>query len=296
MKCIIIGGFLGSGKTTFINYLLKHSENNYPTTKTALLINEFGEIPVDTAIMEAGNYSMCEITGGCICCTLKGMLIDAVSEIRARENPDLLIVESTGLAVPSEIAESIGSAGGAAVFSQVCVDPDQYAKLAGKLAIYDRQLACADVVMLTKTDIRGTELLEASSAGLKDENTVRLCFTEREDMFHYLFSELAGIERHSEVDAHQHLKHEAKQDIVQVTRSLPDITDITVLEKSLYRISAEAGPDLYRIKGLVRTVDGWQAVQFADGQMDTRDIERPDNHESFIVFIGECETVEEIEL
>ena len=303
MKCIITGGFLGSGKTSFINSLLKYAREYYPDSKTALLINEFGEIPVDPSMMDVGNYSLREVTGGCICCTLKGMLADAVAEIREREKPDLLIVEATGLAVPSEIAASVGPAGGCSAFTMLCVDPWQYNKLAGRLAIYDRQLADADIIMLTKGDIRDGELLEEVRAGLNDEFAARPCFDERKRMFHHLFSDLAGIEKPLESPLHehnhrhhQHEKHELKEDICQITKRISGVTDIAELEAALSAAVESAGPDLYRTKGIIKTVDGWKAIQFADGEMNTRGIEQPENGDSFIVFIGKCETVEEIRL
>ncbi|MDC7226737.1 MAG: GTP-binding protein [Spirochaetales bacterium] len=296
MNCIIIGGFLGSGKTTFINYLLKYSGDVIPDMKTAVLINEFGEVPVDGAMIDEGNYSMREITGGCICCTLKGMLDDAVAEICEKEKPDLLLVEATGLAVPSEIAASIGTAGGCAVMTLLCVDSDQYGKLAGRLVIYDRQLADADMVLLTKSDIRSSASLADVEAELQDGNKLRSCFRSNEAAVEAVSFDAAKQTVHKDVHEHHHGQDQAKQDICQVTRMIPGISVIADLEKSLYRLFVDAGTDLYRVKGIVRTADGWQAVQYSDGAISVKTVDEPSIRDSFIVFIGKCGVVERLEL
>ncbi len=65
MNCLIVGGFLGAGKTTFINSVLKIVENEIRPMSIALLLNEFGEIPVDDILIEKRSSSLREITGGC---------------------------------------------------------------------------------------------------------------------------------------------------------------------------------------------------------------------------------------
>ena len=97
----IISGFLGSGKTTLLNHILK----NQVGIKTAVLVNEFGEIGIDNELIIKTAEDMIELNNGCICCTINGELLNTVSKILERpEKIDYLIVETTGLADPLPVA------------------------------------------------------------------------------------------------------------------------------------------------------------------------------------------------
>jgi len=97
----IISGFLGSGKTTLLNHILK----NQIGLKTAVLVNEFGEIGIDNDLIIEGSEDMIELNNGCICCSINGELLNTVSKVLERaEKLDYLIVETTGLADPLPVA------------------------------------------------------------------------------------------------------------------------------------------------------------------------------------------------
>ena len=105
MKVVIIGGFLGSGKTTTILNLIKKlsAENK----KTALVVNEVGEIGIDGKTLEIAGIPSKELTSGCICCSLTYSLQVTVSEIADIYNPEILIIEPTGLSFPSQIRDEM---------------------------------------------------------------------------------------------------------------------------------------------------------------------------------------------
>jgi G3E family GTPase len=101
MPVTIITGFLGSGKTTLLNHIL----NNQQGLKTAVLVNEFGEIGIDNELIVSTSENMVELNNGCICCTINNDLVDAVYKVLERqENLDYLVVETTGLADPLPVA------------------------------------------------------------------------------------------------------------------------------------------------------------------------------------------------
>ncbi|BAZ42025.1 hypothetical protein NIES4101_79930 [Calothrix sp. NIES-4101] len=103
MPVTIITGFLGSGKTTLLNHIL----NNQQGLKTAVLVNEFGEIGIDNELIVSTDdtNNMVELSNGCICCTINNDLVDAVYKILEREEKiDYLVVETTGLADPLPVA------------------------------------------------------------------------------------------------------------------------------------------------------------------------------------------------
>ncbi|PPJ62384.1 CobW family GTP-binding protein [Cuspidothrix issatschenkoi] len=97
----IITGFLGSGKTTLLNHILTNQQG----VKTAVLVNEFGEIGIDNELVVSTQDNMVELSNGCICCTINNDLVDAVYKVLEREEKlDYLVVETTGLADPLPVA------------------------------------------------------------------------------------------------------------------------------------------------------------------------------------------------
>jgi G3E family GTPase len=97
----ILTGFLGAGKTTLLNHILSNQQG----LKTAVLVNEFGEIGIDNDLVVATGDDMVELSNGCICCSINGELLDAVYRILDRPDPvDYLVVETTGLADPLPVA------------------------------------------------------------------------------------------------------------------------------------------------------------------------------------------------
>ncbi len=97
----IITGFLGSGKTTLLNHILSNQEG----VKTAVLVNEFGEIGIDNELIITTGEDMVELSNGCICCTINNDLVEAVYKVLERqEQLDYLVVETTGLADPLPVA------------------------------------------------------------------------------------------------------------------------------------------------------------------------------------------------
>ncbi|WP_421659145.1 CobW family GTP-binding protein [Leptothermofonsia sp. ETS-13] len=99
----IITGFLGSGKTTLLNYILTNQQG----LKTAVLVNEFGEIGIDNELIVTTDTdnSMVELSNGCICCTINNDLVEAVYKVLERQDAiDYLVVETTGLADPLPVA------------------------------------------------------------------------------------------------------------------------------------------------------------------------------------------------
>ena len=97
MQVNLIFGFLGSGKTTLVRHLL---EERASSQTMAVIVNEFGDVGVDGAILEGNNVDMIELTSGCLCCTLKGPLLNAVEELRDKAGVEHTVIEATGLADP----------------------------------------------------------------------------------------------------------------------------------------------------------------------------------------------------
>ncbi|MDB9373422.1 CobW family GTP-binding protein [Nodularia sphaerocarpa] len=100
MPVTLITGFLGSGKTTLLNQILKNKQD----LKVAVLVNEFGDINIDSQLLVSVDKDMMELSNGCICCTINDGLVDAVYRILEREDRiDYLVIETTGVADPLPI-------------------------------------------------------------------------------------------------------------------------------------------------------------------------------------------------
>jgi G3E family GTPase len=101
MPVTIITGFLGSGKTTLLNHILQNQQD----LKVAVLVNEFGDINIDSQLLVSVDQDMVELSNGCICCTINDGLVDAVySVLEKSDRIDYLVVETTGVADPLPIA------------------------------------------------------------------------------------------------------------------------------------------------------------------------------------------------
>ena len=171
-KLIILSGFLGSGKTTLLRSLLLHHSNR----KVAVLLNDFGDIPVDGETLRRSGVEggvVVEIGGGSVFCScLREPFIKALANLAARDE-DLIIVEASGMSDPSAVDKMLRLSGLDGLFehtSTICLfDPVKSLKLARVLEVIPRQLASASVVVLTKADITTTEEREAARAYIRSQ-------------------------------------------------------------------------------------------------------------------------------
>jgi len=151
-RYIMIGGFLGAGKTTAINEIL--AETDRPI---AVIVNDVGAINIDAALVKRRHGDTLELTDGCVCCSAIDGFGAAFDQIRARpEPPEHIIVELSGVAEPANVVPWGSSAGfmldGVVVIA--AVDQLLDASMPAWIRIHlERQLAAADLVVLTKTDL-----------------------------------------------------------------------------------------------------------------------------------------------
>lgn len=99
----VISGFLGAGKTTLIQQLIK---NSFADKKTAIIENDFGEISVDASLFREGNVEVREINSGCICCSLFGNFVTALKGILTEYKPEAVIIEPSGVGKLSDILKA----------------------------------------------------------------------------------------------------------------------------------------------------------------------------------------------
>lgn len=162
MPVTIITGFLGSGKTTLLNHILKNNQD----LKIAVLVNEFGDINIDSQLLVSIDEDMMELTNGCICCTINDSLIDAVYRVLERPDKiDYLVVETTGIADPFPIALSFLSQdlrdltrldSILTVVDSETFTPTHYSSSAAY-----NQIVYGDIILLNKIDLAPPEKIQS---------------------------------------------------------------------------------------------------------------------------------------
>lgn len=152
---IILTGGLGSGKTTLLNHILTGT----PDTRFAIIENEFGEIGIDQDIIDQASMpEIVEVSDGCICCTVRNDLVTALSEMyQRREDFDILLIETTGLAEPGPVAQVFIAEPDLAEKFQLnavvsLVDAEYVLKQLDMSDITGLQIGFADILVLNKTD------------------------------------------------------------------------------------------------------------------------------------------------
>jgi G3E family GTPase len=239
----VLTGFLGSGKTTLLNSLLKH-----PMLATAcVIINEFGDVGIDHLLVETADENIVELSSGCLCCTIRGDLIDTLNDVLDRrrdgtiKNFDRIVIETTGLADPAPVLHAL-------MRDERLL---QRVKLEGVITVVDgfngmatldvhteavKQVAVADRIVLTKLDLlegkSGEDMLFAIIARMRKLNpSARLLTTHRgEAKAEHLFNTglydalkksidvqswlaIEGVERAEKAKHHHHNGHHHSHDV-----------------------------------------------------------------------------------
>lgn len=242
----IVTGFLGAGKTTFLNRLIATGALD----RAALVINEFGDIGIDHLLIETADEGIVELSGGCLCCSLRGDLADTLSRLAARDPaPDRIVIETTGLADPGPIAQTVIANS----------ELNQHLELAGILALIDCadgpdlleayeearcQIAMADLILKTKCDAKDPS--SRLDAMVQDINPVAPVMDTALDKLTVNWLHSTSPVQHP-TPPHIH------SDIKAIALSSPSPIPLPTIELFLETLRQICGSDLLRVKGLVRT-------------------------------------------
>ena len=209
-KVHLISGFLGTGKTTALKSLMAQKN---PDEKWVIIVNEFGEIGIDGAVLSDNGIPVAELAGGCLCCTAGAQMGATVQKMLRDAQPDRLMIEASGLAHAASVIDELKAKplGDlleiAAVFT--VVDPRQFINPDyANQALYKDQIGVCDVLVASKTD---------------------LCTPEQLAEFHAKAAKLFP----------------PKAKVAEVQNAQLDIRwlDIPVIEKPRYRLKTESLPD-----------------------------------------------------
>jgi G3E family GTPase len=213
----IITGFLGSGKTTLLNHILSNQEG----VKTAVLVNEFGEIGIDNELIVTTGEDMVELSNGCICCTINNDLVEAVYKVLERQDKiDYLVVETTGLADPLPVALTFL---GTELRDMTrldsiitVVDSENFSLDLFNSEAATSQITYGDIILLNKADLVDEADLDALEVRIRDMKTdARILRTAHAQvslpliLSVGLFESDRYLEVESEHDHHDHHDHSA---------------------------------------------------------------------------------------
>lgn len=279
----VITGFLGAGKTTLIRHLMQNPQGK----RLAILVNEFGTLGVDGTILKSCADENCpvenivELANGCICCTVADDFIPTIEALMAMPvRPDHILIETSGLALPKPLLKAFDWP---AIRSRITVDgvitlADAEAVAAGRFApneaaveaqraadpsldhetplseVFEDQISCADIVLLSKADLVGEAGLAAARAVIEAEAPRKLpiiAMTEGVIDPRVILGLNSRAEddiaaRPSHHDGHDDHEHD---DFDTVVIDLPEITDPEVLVAAIQRLAREQ--HILRVKGYI---------------------------------------------
>lgn len=279
----VITGFLGSGKTTLVRHLMANPQG----LRLAVIVNEFGTMGVDGEILKGCADAACpaenivELSNGCICCTVADDFIPTLEALMALPaRPDHILIETSGLALPKPLLKAFDWP---AIRSRITVDgvialADAEAVAAGRFApdvaavdaqraadpsldhetplseVFEDQIACADVILLTKADLAGPEGVAAARAAIEAELPRPLpILTVTEGAVDPRLVLGLGKAAEDDLDArpshHDGADDHEHEDFDTVVIDLPEITDPADLAARIARLAAEQ--NVLRVKGHV---------------------------------------------
>jgi G3E family GTPase len=269
----LVTGPLGSGKTTLLRHILATRPG-----KIAIVMNEFGEIAIDTKVIKGKNVRIAELGGGCVCCSLLGEFEAAVIEIIEKIAPEIIVVETTGLAEPEALVFNIQEALPQCRLDGVVsvIDADMLVRFPELGHTTRLQIEGADILLLNKIDLVDAKQTDALEIKLREINPnaavirTERCRIEPE----LLFGISQSRERKVATPQHEHQPE---------FESFAFGSD-NIFSRDCFERFADALPaNVIRAKGFVRFPDGAQLFNFVAGRWELEPFE---TDETQLVFIG----------
>lgn len=279
MRVTLLLGFLGAGKTTLLQRIL---ERGVEDERVAVIVNEFGAVGVDGEILAGRALDTIELASGCICCSQKGPMLDAISELAETIAPDRLLIEASGVAQPDDVAEALVSP---TLANQVelapvvtLVDASRFRRMAPALgSFYAAQVTHADIVIINKIDLVTAEEIDAVRADIEALNPhATMIYAERCDFevtelldgsSHYQSSTL-GPENHSHINT---------------TSMVIDLMSDR-RQEDFKKIFQDLRANIWRVKGYALVDGRSHLVQYVPGSLELTPVAPRDRH--YLVFIG----------
>ena len=300
---ILLTGFLGSGKTTLLNRMLRDPA----LSDSVIIINEFGDIPLDHLLITHVDENIRLLDTGCVCCTVRGDLIDTLIDLRDRRARGELafsrvFIETSGLVDPAPIFHSFAADPALTGDWQLCAVVTTLDAVNGErtLALHDqarRQIALADLIVMTKEDIATAEQKAGVTALAHRLNPYAAHIAVSDGGLTALLTS-SGLRQHlgtpgADQPAHHAHDHDHRSSIQSRSLFLDDPVPQAALLEWIDLLAALRGEKLLRLKGLVRTIEApdhpvlIQVVQHVVHPAETLDRWPDAERRSRIVIIGD---------
>lgn len=272
----VVTGFLGSGKTTLVNRILGEQHGR----KIAVIINEFGEISVDgQLVLTDDQEDLVEFNNGCLCCTVRGDLVDTLAKLKDRADLDAILIETTGLADPAPVASTFFIA------DEIKSDTrlDSFVTLADAVNLEtnleqseeaQEQIAFADIILLNKMDLVSKEQAADVERRIRSLNPfAKIHHTEHSviDMDKVFGVGAFDLDAKLEVDPTflDDLEHEHDDAVTSFFLREERPIDINRFMLWLTPLLQERGEDLFRSKGIFYAQGFKERVVFQSVRMLT---------------------------
>lgn len=290
-KLMVVTGFLGSGKTNFLqNFIEFENQNN---RFVGIIQNEIGKTGLDGKLLDY-DYNMIEIDEGCVCCSLAGQLRSAVTTLLEKKAPDTIILETTGVANPFNLLSEIDELDDLIDFDSIVtiVDAKSYKKLICEYAVFKDQVRAADVILLNKVDLLSKEELAEVKKELHIQNRcANIIKTIRCSINPLVVTNSAQLSTSTNHISNEfneettHFRTHLEDDLSSIKKNVTKKLDRKVFERFLKNIPK----NILRIKGIVEFEDSHSqfVIQYVNGFYEILEIEDGRKRENFLIYIGE---------
>ena len=261
----VIGGYLGAGKTTLVNHLLRHAGR-----RMAVAVNDFGALPIDQDLILGAEGDVLTLAGGCVCCSIGGDFLGGLSALASREDLDCVLVEASGVALPDSIARTVALVPGLThEATLVVVDCETVLTQADDRYVGDtilRQLAEADLVVANKADL--------TAAGARE--SVRAWLTAQAPRAEIVFAERGQVAPEIALGARDRRPFVCEEPASAHDTSALDSASLEIAGRvdvlALARVLSDASLGLVRAKGFARDVSGaWKTIQIVGRRYEVAD-------------------------
>lgn len=297
ISSFVITGFLGVGKTTMLTSSVKQY---FPDKKIAIVVNEFGDIGVDSKILTNVYSEVLEISEGCICCQLAEEFESGVTEIIEKYDPEIIFVETSGASEPFPIFLSLQNLG-ISVDGIICVVDSKNFDSYKDNSTARYQLGGSNIIVMNKTDLVSEEeakAVETEIRTVKERYDIKNTMTGKPIFKNYVLHRaeqglvnkevFEGIYRVEEVvkfaEDFTHLDHTVKDSLSQKVAYLKD----DIVFQDVDDILEQLPKNIYRVKGVVKVKDVPNAIfiNYSFGDVSFEELENY-NGKSLLIFIGE---------
>ena len=254
---IIITGYLGAGKTTFLRRIISSVKKKF-----AILMNEFGEFGIDGKILAGKNVKISELSGGCVCCSLTGELTEAIKEIQKKYAPEIIFIETTGVAEPDSIVGTLeGLADKVKIDSVITIaDADALARFPSLGHTGRVQLEMADAILLNKVDLVGGKQIKELEKNIHKLNSRATIFrtVKCEVDTNLLFNTYSGNKK---IEKHKTAEHISENYFSYTTNKKLSF-------KKFQQLAHNLGSEIFRAKGFLKTDAGGKLWNFVAGRSE----------------------------